>query len=132
MKNTIVTIFKNFASPNEPFYITLENALKRIKEGKSKDKINQILNEKDEKKQKEIKKQLPCVLFCGKFTYRNAESCTKYSGIICLDFDNLGDEFENTFEQLKAKKYVLSVFKSPRGKGLKALVRVKCDITRLA
>jgi hypothetical protein len=47
-----------------------------------------------------------------------------------LDFDKLGDEFDNTFEQLKAKKYVLSVFKSPRGKGLKALVRVESDITK--
>ena len=99
MKQKIVSIFKDlYKSKDVPFKITLEQALERIKVGKSKDKIESIRNGN-----KAVKNSLPCILFSGDFSQRNSNSLVEHSGLMVTDFDKYPNEsiMLDHLEQLK-------------------------------
>ena len=124
--NTQITIFKNIKETETPFFKDVSFILKRIKEGKSKSLIKEIRKEKDKATRNELKKNLPAICFSGKFNKRSDESLVEHSGIICLDFDG----YDKQKDMLQDKegfinsKFVLSVFVSPSGNGLKVLVKI--------
>ena len=88
-------------------------ALNRIKDGKSKDIIDNIRNG-----DKESKKKLPVVCFSGEFTERNDEALFEHSGFIVLDFDHI--DVSSSKQVLATDSYVYSTWVSPSGDGLKA------------
>ena len=112
-----VTIFKNVYEKNAPNYINVGKALTRIRDGKSKDTIT-LVREGD----KSSKLMLPVVLFSGEFTDRSDDALFDHSGLIVLDFDHI--DVENSKASLATDQYVYSVWVSPSGEGLKALVRI--------
>ena len=122
----IVTRFSNVLQTSTPFYGPVSEILDRIKNGNSKDIVERIRSEKDKEKRNEVKKKLPAVCFSGKFSKRADNALVEHSGIICLDFDG----FKSVKDMLAAKKqiasddYVMSVFVSPSGIGLKVLVKI--------
>ena len=121
-----VTIFKNIKETETPFFKDVSYILKRIKEGKSKILIKEIRKEKDKTKRNELKKNLPAICFSGQFNKRSDAALQEHSGIICLDFDGY-DKTKDLLqdkEQFINNKFVLSVFVSPSGNGLKVLVRI--------
>ncbi len=69
---------------------------------------------------------LPCVVFSGKFSHRNNESCIEQTKIITLDFDYLPD-LELQKQKLKSTPFVYAMWVSPSGSGLKALVKVSTN-----
>ena len=76
-------------------------------------------------KQNELKYwNLPAVMFNGVFSYKDNDSITQYSSVTAMDFDNLTseEELQRTGYMLTQTDYVLSVFRTPSGKGLKAIV----------
>jgi len=125
----IVTIFKNINTTTAPFFRDVDVILNRIKTGASKELVKSIRREPDKVKRNEIKKQLPSIVFSGKFNKRSDVSIIEHSGLICLDFDG----YSKKELLLKDKKkfsdnpYVYSCFVSPSGKGLKVLVRIPGD-----
>jgi len=125
-----ITIFQDIKSTSQPFYRDVNLILERIKEGASKDLVKKIRKEKDKGKRNQLKQSLPAICFSGKFSKRNDASISEHSGLICLDFD----DYKNNKELLQEKerlckdKYVLSVFISPSGKGLKVIVKIPKDI----
>ena len=125
-----VTIFKNIRETETPFYRSIDTILLRIKEGKSMDLVKSIRSEKDKSERNELKKLLPAVCFSGEFTKRADKSIVNHSGFICLDFDNYEKvkEMQDDKSRLSKDKYVYSVFVSPSGKGLKAIVKIPADI----
>lgn len=70
------------------------------------------------------KKTLPAVAFSGLFEHRANDGLTLHSGLLCLDFDRLGDRQTDARRQLEQDPHVLAVFASPSGNGVKALVPV--------
>lgn len=126
MDKNQVTIFRNIKDTSTPFYRDIESILKRIKEGTSKDLVRQIRKEKNKEVRQELKKNLPAICFSGKFNKRNDSSITEHSGFICLDFDGYKTKRDMMSEKEKLSKdrYVYSVFISPSGNGLKALIKV--------
>ena len=124
-----ITIFKDIINTSQPFYRNVELVLTRIEQGNSKDIVKKIRGEKDKEKRNELKKLLPAVCFSGKFTKRNDSSLTQHSGLVCLDFDGYesNKELLEEKENLAKNKFVFSVFISPSGKGLKALVKIPKD-----
>ena len=126
-----ITIFKNLKNTSQPFYVDVSLILKRIQEGKSKDLVKRIRLEKDKSKRNLLKQSLPAICFSGEFTKRNDNSLNVHSGLICLDFDGYtsNNEMLQEKERLSKSKYVYSVFISPSGQGLKALVRIPPDPT---
>jgi len=125
-----ITIFQNIKETSQPFFVDIAVVLNRIQEGKSKDLVKKIRQEKDKTKRNLLKQSLPAICFSGQFTKRNDNSLNTHSGIICLDFDGYksNKELLQEKERLSKSKYVYSVFISPSGEGLKALIRIPEDI----
>lgn len=122
----VITYFKTIFEKSTPFYKDVEYAFKRIKEGNSKDLIESIQKESEKVKQTVLKEQLPVIRFAGQFTKNNDDSLTKASGLIILDFDNYdkSSEMLKMRKKLEKDKYSFAVFTSPRGNGLKLLVKI--------
>lgn len=118
----MVTIYENIYS-NNPHYISVDAALARIKSGKSKHRIDEIRACLDKDKADAIKRQLPSVCFSGKFKNRKDEELTEHSGFLVMDFDEVG-EIDVLMAELANKPFVYACWLSPRGNGVKALVRL--------
>lgn len=106
--------------------ISIETVYNIIKSDEIKYIIEKIRSEKNEEVQKELKrKKLPFVTFGGVFLKREKKSLKKASGLICLDIDGLNskDHAELLSQQIKDDKYSLLTFISPRGSGIKIIIR---------
>ncbi len=125
-----ITIFQNIKETSTPFFRSLEFIIDRIKSGASKDLVKRIRTEKDKSQRNELKKNLPAICFSGTFNKRNDSSIIQHSGFICLDFDGYENNKEllTDKEKLTKSNFIYSVFISPSGKGLKALVKIPQDI----
>ena len=62
-----ITIFKNIKDTDTPFHRPVDDILQRIKEGKSKDLVKSIRQEKNKSKKNDLKQNLPAICFSGKF-----------------------------------------------------------------
>jgi len=119
----MITIFKNIFS-KEPNYISIEVALKRIQDGKSRKTVEEIRNTLDKEKANKIKLNLPSVCFSGKFgADRTDAQLLKHSGFIVLDFDDIFELREKQTEII-SNPFVYACWISPSGNGLKALVKI--------
>ena len=116
-----VTFFKNILT-REPYYCSLDDALLRIKNGKSKTMVESIRNEISKDKRNALKKELPSVLFSGKFKGRADADLIKHSGFVILDFDEI--IAESYIAELKMNEYIYAAWVSPSGNGVKALIKI--------
>jgi VirE N-terminal domain len=71
------------------------------------------------------KKNLPGILFSGKFSRRANNKLEAHSGFLVTDLDNLGERLEPLRQKLKTDGYIQVVFISPTGTGLKVLIRIE-------
>jgi len=126
----MLTIFKNIRETSTPFHRSIDFSLKRIKEGSSKDIVEEIRAEEDKEARNILKKKLPAVCFSGRFTRRADDAIIEHSGFICLDFDDYECEQDMIDEKIKIieSPFVYSCFISPSGRGLKVIVRIPKDI----
>lgn len=70
-----------------------------------------------------FKNNLPALTFSGIFSpTRTAANINKYSGIIVMDVDKVGDGNKILISKLSIDKYVLSAWLSPSGDGIKFLI----------
>jgi len=118
----MITAYRNLFS-NEPFYVSVDAALKRIQQGSSRSKVEEIRTTQDKDKASELKKDLPAICFSGKFTERKDSCLLEHSGYIVLDFDKLEDA-PFTKQKVFDKAYVKAAWISPSGNGVKALVKI--------
>ncbi len=103
--------------------------LSHIKKGTYKNiisKCREYIKTNDYDSYKSLKIKLPIVTFSGTFKNgRKLENLDKYNSLMILDIDHVDDsEILDVKEKLKADKYIFSVWLSPSGKGLKALVKL--------
>jgi hypothetical protein len=144
-------IFKSAKETKNPYFINVATALKRIREGVSKDIVQEVRNIesliKEEtnaeqrrvltKNKAAIKINLPSVVFAAnkveEFTKKNSkgedttsfrfdESVTVHSGFAIFDVDNL-ESPEEFRDNLKENKYIYSAWISPSGDGVNFLVK---------
>jgi hypothetical protein len=116
-----VTIFRSVFEKDAPNYITVLQALERIREGKQSERVTLI-----REGEKELKTKLPVVLWSGEFETRNDDALTEHSGLIVIDIDHVTkfstvDEVKNA---LCLDKHIIAVWVSPSGDGIKALVQI--------
>lgn len=127
----MVTLFKDlYNSSDTPHHMPISKALDRIKNGSSKSIIEAIRNSKVSKEKDTLKKKLPSILFAGKFSARNKDSCEQHSGYMITDFDDIPneEEYNRVFEEVKSNPHVYAIFRSPSGNGFKPIVRIpQCD-----
>lgn len=119
----ICTIYKNVYDFKNPHKIKVEECLNRIKTGKSSPTIQKLRDEKDAERQNEIKKNLPSIVFSGLFTARRDDSIQSYTNLIVLDFDDVKNVNEYKVH-LSEKPFVYAAWVSPRGNGIKALIKI--------
>ena len=125
----MITVFKNFSDTKNPKYYDIDTVLKQIKDCKIQKQIDEIRSCTDETKKKELKKNLPCILFSGKFTERKDKSITEHSGYVVLDWDKLED-LEQKKKDIIKHKFVYALFVSPSGNGIKGVVRIPKNINK--
>lgn len=121
-----VTIFQNILDTSTPWPKDVSEILERIKSGKSRDIIERVRKEKDKEKQNKIKKELPAICFSGEFSKRSDSALIKHSGLICLDFDGFKTKksMNEIRESMTSDEYVMCIFTSPSGNGLKVIVKI--------
>jgi len=122
--NKKVTIFKNVNAVNDPYIITIDKVVQRIKAGRSSLIINELRATEDKKKRTEIKKRLPSICFSGTFKKREDKSLVEHSGLIAIDFDHVNERLQELKDRLKKDKYTFMLFISPSGDGLKLIVKI--------
>lgn len=118
----MITIFRNIFD-NEPNYISIDKALERIKQGKSKERVEEIRNQIDKERANNLKKNLPSICFSGKFNSRVDSGLIEHSGYIVLDFDDV-DNVEEFKANIFKDKYTYACWVSPGGNGVKALIKI--------
>jgi hypothetical protein len=119
----VATIYKNIFETNEPRYLTIDKMLERIKNGRSKELVDEIRNTIDKAKKDALKKNLPSIVFSGKYENRNDKKCLEYSGFMILDFDKV-ENIEQKKKELCNTDFIYACWVSPSGDGLKALVKI--------
>lgn len=127
MKDTKISVFKNLLkSKDVPYIIPLWKSLERIKIGKSKELVQEVRNAKTKEEADNIKKNLPCILFGGEFKERNKKGLINHSGLMVIDFDKYesDDKMYDHLHELKKNPFIITLFISPSGKGIKGVVRI--------
>lgn len=125
----MITYFKTISDTSTPFHVDISVAIDRIKNGKSKELVEDVRKEIDKSARNEKKKKLPAICFSGTFSKRADNAIIEHSGIICIDFDGFRDD-QHLFqkrEELISDNYSYCVFTSPSGDGLKVLVKIPKD-----
>jgi hypothetical protein len=126
-----ITKFQNMTAKTG-ISILLFDELKNIKTGTYKNlilKCRAALANGDEKLYSSLKSKLPAVTFCGEFkNIRKASEVSLYNNLMILDIDHISsDELQGIKTTLSNDKYVLSLWESPSGKGLKCLIKIDSD-----
>ncbi len=134
MKNYI-SICARISTPNILKEVEINNVLAMIKNGVC---YNQDLREvtafiqsqSDHDVQNQLKLQyLPVALFNGTFSYKNSAGLKEYSNFAAIDFDRFNNEqeFNEVGSRLCSTPCVYAVFRTPSGRGLKAIVMHDSD-----
>jgi hypothetical protein len=118
-----ISIYENKWDSTSKFTITIDKALERIKNGKHKDVILH-LRAIESKAQYDVEKGLLTgVCFSGTFEKRTDDALVEHSGMACIDFDNHPDA-KRLKDELSKDEYIYACWLSPRGNGVKALVKI--------
>ena len=118
-----ISIYENKWDSTSKFTITIDKALERIKNGKHKDVILH-LRAIESKAQYDVEKGLLTgVCFSGTFEKRTDDALIEHSGMACIDFDNHPDA-KRLKDELSKDEYIYACWISPRGNGVKALVKI--------
>ena len=127
---TMITICARISTPNILKDVEINEVLAMIQNGVC---YNQDLREvtafiqsqSDHDVQNQLKLQyLPVALFNGTFSYKNSAGLKEYSNFTAIDFDGFASEqdLQNAGYRLCITPCVYSVFRTPSGGGLKAIV----------
>jgi len=108
---TSVTLHQVFKGITGDFFRTQTQRLRTLKEN-------------DAKKYKAVR--FDYVTFSGTFTKRRIEGLIEHSGLICLDFDHLGNSLAGIRKMLIADTQLppALLFTSPSGNGLKLILSI--------
>lgn len=124
LEKIIVSVFINARAKDKPETLSLMDILENIKSksGRMKPIVEMVRKTSEHDKQNIIKLSfLPVFCPSGIFSRMDDQSILLPSGVICIDIDNIAD-MESEFKRIKQYEFVLSIFCSPSGNGLKVLV----------
>ena len=129
-----VTKFISLKATKEHSNITMFEELNHIKNGTYKDIVKdcrKALQQGNKELYTKLKSALPAVTFCGVFKGRKASEIIEYNNLMILDIDDLPQkDFFNIKRVLSNDKYILSLWDSPSGQGLKCLIRIDSSIDK--
>lgn len=92
---------------------------------KSQIEALRLLYDQDKNQYSEKKKELPIIMFNGRFSRFAKEGLIFPSGLIVLDFDDIpSSDLITVWNELVRNEYVFSAWLSPSGHGYKVLVKL--------
>lgn len=118
----MVGLYNNAFDINSTNYISLSESFRRIKEGASRQEIENLRKESNSKKRAELKKStLRCITYAGRFSKHDDDSLIEATGLIPLDFDKVPDPA--SFRDLLARKipWIIAAWISATGQGVRAV-----------
>ena len=120
-----------FSKHYPPIDEEVHTILEVIKQEKFKSQIDQLrlLYDQDEDQYNDKKKELPIIMFNGRFSKFAKEGFISSSGLIILDFDDIpSSDLITVRNELVRNEYVFSAWLSPSGHGYKVLVKLENNI----
>lgn len=121
-----VTLFNKITQTKNGDNKSLDEVLRKIKDGHWQDIALNIMRENDKEKREQLKKNVPYFTPSGTFEYRKADKIIAHSGLIGIDIDEV-ENINAIIQILKVDDFTFSVFKSISGRGLCVLVRIEPD-----
>ena len=119
-----VSLFGSCKTKEPPSDISVGDFLRAVQQGRWREPVERIRAMGKTEADRLKVKTLPIVKPSGRFGTLRADSLIEHSGVLCLDFDELGATLEQTAQALQRDTHTLAVFRSPRGCGLKVFVAV--------
>ena len=119
-----------YSKHHDPIDEEVHTILEVIRQEKFKSQIEnlRLLCNQDKNQYGEKKKELPIIMFNGRFSRFAKEGFISPSGLFILDFDHIPTpELTTIWNGLVNNQYVFSAWLSPSGHGYKVLVKVKDD-----
>jgi hypothetical protein len=121
------SFYKNLFSVKEPDgQFNINDLIEAIKYGYLKREIIQLRKSKGEE-YKHAKMQLPAITTSGIFSNRNSEGLIKHTGLMQIDIDDV-EVYDSLFKSISKNPYTYICFKSPGGKGIKVVIKIKASI----
>lgn len=80
-------------------------------------------------KASELKRNLPAVMFSGRFKRRSSKEITEHSGMICMDVDKIQNPSQKV-DEMRFDPHIVAAFVSPSGNGLKAIFAIPAEIDK--
>ena len=77
----------------------------------------------------ELKRNLPAVMFSGKFAKRSSKDIKEHSGLICMDVDKI-EAPSTKVDEMRFDPHIVAAFVSPSGNGLKAIIAIPKSVER--
>jgi hypothetical protein len=113
----------------EPTVLKVLKEIKSDKYAQSVGFLRRLLSNGDIEGYGMHKKTLPAVTFCATFNFsRKKNNLKDYNYLLVLDIDKLSsNEYQRIREALTSDNYVLSVWDSPSGNGVKGLVSLSYE-----
>lgn len=134
LSELMVTRFSSLTTTKTYSTIKMFEELNHIKKGSYKNIIQncrEALQRGDKELYGKLKSSLPAVTFCGEFNGRKANNIVEYNNLMILDIDDLPKkDFLNIKSTISDDKYILSIWDSPSGNGLKCLIRINSSIDK--
>lgn len=119
-----LSLFKSLLTTEPDTTIDINQLYEAIKYGYLKDIILELRSSLAKDEYDDIKKnEIPAITLSGEFSQRNNKSLIKHSGLIQVDIDEV-DNYEQVFSILCEDQFTYLCFKSPGGKGIKAVVKI--------
>jgi hypothetical protein len=121
----VFSLYPNLLTVDKPSdNIDINQLIEIIKYGYIKDIITSLREPISREECNQIKKDsIPCVTLSGTFIHRDRTSLINHSGLMQVDIDKVKD-YQATFSKLCDDDYVYVCFRSPGGKGIKAIVKI--------
>jgi len=77
----------------------------------------------------ELKRNLPAVMFSGKFAKRSSKDIIEHSGLICMDVDKI-ESPSSKVDEMRFDPHIVAAFVSPSANGLKAIFAIPKNVER--
>lgn len=123
-----ITFLENVRRPNDLSIVALQEALEGIRSGQYQKEIDVLRRayQENRKQYKEAKSRLPAFCFSGVFNgSATNNNFTHHSELLTIDIDDLAaDEIVSIKEKISQIPYIVFVFLSPSGAGLKVGVHI--------
>ena len=121
LENEFISFCRGCKNP-ATFQITVDESLKRIKSDAYKISTLKCRDmEIPEEERDRTKQKMDAFLFSGSFSYRNVGGLEHYSKLLVFDIDHLQNA-EEVKAVLKDDPYVIAIWISVRGQGVKGLI----------